>query len=111
MHEGEGDLQNFKLWNLFLMKVIIINGQSSHEINSGIPKGFLLGLTLLLLFVNNLSKNILRSLVNISADHTMVYGQTSNYLDDPCLAADLSMGERLVYYSILAKQILLMFHH
>lgn len=111
VHEGEGDLQDFKLWNLFLMKVVV-NGQSSHEINVSIPKGFLFGLILLLLFVNNLPNNILRSLVNTSA--RFFHGLWANLqISGWPMPGSRSINRRktVVYYSIPAKQILLMFHH
>lgn len=44
--------------------------------------------TLFLIFSNDLSKNILRSLVNIYTDTTTVYVYTSKSQDYQCLAAD-----------------------
>lgn len=45
---------------------------------------------LYLLYINDLPKNILRSVVNIYAVDITVYGCFAKYLDDKYLAADLS---------------------
>lgn len=54
---------------------VIVNCQSTvaHKINAGVPQGSLLGPTLFLTCINNLSKNIVKSLLNIYADNTTVY--------------------------------------
>lgn len=46
---------------------VVVNGRSSeeHEINAGNPQGTLFSPTLFLTYINNLLKNILRSLINI----------------------------------------------
>lgn len=49
----------------------------SHEINEGVSQGSLFGLTLFLLFINDLPRNIFRSLVNLCVDDTTSYGGTS----------------------------------
>lgn len=70
---------------------VVLNHQSSeaHEINAGIHQDALLEPTLFLLYINDLPKNIFRSLINVYSDDNMMYGCTSKYLDDQCLAADL----------------------
>lgn len=49
----------------------------SHEINEGVSQGSLFGLALFLLFINDLPRNIFRSLVNLCVDDTTSYGGTS----------------------------------
>lgn len=49
----------------------------SHEINEGVSQGSLFSLTLFLLFINDLPRNIFRSLVNLCVDDTTSYGGTS----------------------------------
>lgn len=48
----------------------VINGQSpeTHEINISVPQGFLF----FLLYINDISKNIPRSLVNIYTDYAIL---------------------------------------
>lgn len=45
---------------------------------------------LFLFFINDLLRNIHRSLVNINANDTIVYEGTSKNQDDPSRAADIS---------------------
>ena len=100
---------------------VVINGQKSkaHNINAGVPQGSLLGPTLFLLFINDLPKHIIKSLVSVYADDTTLYGRTSKAHDEESLAADLSSdleniqnwgNEWLVTFNA-AKTKLLSFHH
>lgn len=58
---------------------VVVNGQSTeaHGINVDIPSKTLCGPTLFQLFINDLPRNILKSLVSIYAEDTSVYGHTS----------------------------------
>lgn len=69
---------------------VVVNGQSSKAlaINAGTPQESLLGTTIFLLYINDLSKSIHRSFVNIYAN--MLYECTSKGHDDQRLAADLA---------------------
>lgn len=69
----------------------IVNTQSSevYKINAGIHKGSCLGSTLLGLNINNLPRNILRSLVNNYTDDTTVYECTFKNQDNQSLESNL----------------------
>ena len=71
---------------------VVINGQSSqaHLINAGVTQGSILGPTLFLLYINDLPKHIINSLVDIYADDTTVYKNISTDVDDRKVASDLS---------------------
>ena len=65
---------------------VVIDGQTSscYPINAGIPQGFVLGLTLFLLFINDLLDNILYELA-IYADDSTLYsclGKTAERFDN-----------------------------
>lgn len=72
--------------------MVAINDQSSevHKINAGVLHSYLIGPPSFLLYINDMRKNIIRSLVNIYADGTAVYGYNFKYRDDKSLADDLS---------------------
>ena len=100
---------------------VVVNGQSSdaHPINAGVPQGSLLGPTLFLLFINDLPNDIIRSLIDIFADDTTLYGHTSCHVTDEILADSLNTdlnhvvqwGKKwLVGFNSL-KTKLLSFHH
>lgn len=57
--------------------------------------GFFLSPTMFLLYINNVAKNILSSLVNIYAADNTVYGCTSKNLGGQCLTGDISSGQDL----------------
>lgn len=79
------------------MKVVNCQSSEVHEINVVIHQGSLLISTLFLLFINQKSKNILWSLVNIYVDDRTVYRCTfSQNLDDQNLAANLTSDLDLV---------------
>ena len=71
---------------------VVINGQTSeaYKINADVPQGSLLGPTLFLIFINDLPSEIVSS-VNMYADDTTVYEQTSKTYKDINLASDLSV--------------------
>lgn len=64
----------------------------------------------ILLYINNLPKNILRSLLNIYAYYTMVYECTSTNLDNQSLCSDWALtiqcggGNYLVKYKYFINQ-------
>ncbi len=102
---------------------VVINGQKSkaHSINAGVPQGSLIGPTLFMLFINDLSNHIIKSLVSVYADDTTLYGRTSKSKvhDEECLATDISSDleniqnwdkEWLVTFNAY-KTTLLSFHH
>lgn len=55
---------------------------AANEINAGVPQGSLFSLTLFLLDIKDLPKNILRAFLNIYADDTTVYRCPSKNLPD-----------------------------
>lgn len=63
---------------------VVFYGQSSEarEMNVDIPQSSLIGPTSFLLAINDLARNIDRSLVNMYADDPTVYKCTSKTLDD-----------------------------
>lgn len=71
---------------------VVINGQSSRAltVNKGIPQWSVLRLTLFLNYINDLSKNILKSFVNFYAEDMTIYKCISKTLDDHRLEADHS---------------------
>ena len=100
---------------------VVINGQASEarSINAGVPQGSLLGPTLFLLFINDLPKHIISSLVTIYADDTTLYGSTSVSVSDQKLATDLSddlehvvqWGKTWLVSFNASKTKLVSFHH
>ena len=100
---------------------VVINGQKSEvfETNAGVPQGSVLGPTLFLLFINDLPSSELRSLINIFADDTTLYGSTSKDLSieglDDNLTGDLSItaqwGNRWLVTFNASKTKLVTFHH
>ena len=93
-------------------------GSDAHKINAGVPQGSLLGPTLFLIFINDLPLDIVSSL-NMYADDTTVYGQTSKTCSDTVLAANLTSDlEHVVKWGKFwllsfnsSKTKLLSFHH
>lgn len=73
-------------------KKVVINVQftGALEINAGVRQWSLLGLNLLMIFINDLRKNILNSLVNVYANDMTIYVCTSKTLSGQTLATDLS---------------------
>lgn len=71
------------------MKVIVnVRPIEAFEINAGVPQSALFGNSHFLLYINELPKNILRSLVNIEADDNTVYDCTTKNLDEKSLTTD-----------------------
>ena len=99
---------------------VVVSGQTSdaHKINAGVPQGSLLGPTLFLIFINDLPLDIVSSL-NMYADDTTVYGQTSKTCSDTVLAANLTSdlehvvkwGKSWLVSFNSSKTKLLSFHH
>ena len=56
--------------------MVVMNGKSSEEypVNAGVPQGFILGLTLLLLYINYLPDDVICSFA-ICADDTTLYSK------------------------------------
>ena len=77
------------LSNRSLQVVVIGQTSDAHKINAGVHQGSLLGPTLFLIFINDLPLDIVSSL-NMYADDTTVYGQTSKTCSDTVLAANLT---------------------
>ena len=100
---------------------VVVNGQSCHarSINAGVAQGSILGPTLFLLFINDLPKHIINSLVDIYADDTTLYRCTSTDVDDVKAASDLSSDlEQIVQWGKdwfvtfnASKTKLVTFHH
>lgn len=101
-HKGEVT-QIIQLWNLWKcllsyqvpsIKIVrwrlMFNGQYSeaHEIN--VHRGFLFGPSFILHYINEHPENILRSLWNIYAESSTIYGCTVKHLDDSSLEAKIS---------------------
>lgn len=73
----------------------MVYGQISeaHEINESIPQGSFL--SPIPFYINDLFHNIVRFLLNIYADDTIVYGFTSEILYDQSLTANLSSNSSM----------------
>ena len=71
---------------------VVVNGQSSdiYLLNAGVPQRSVLGLTLFLLFINDLPDDVLVSFIDMFADDTTEYGVTSKSYHHADLAADLT---------------------
>lgn len=76
---------------------VVVNGQApeSYELKAVVPQGSTLGLTQFLFDINDLPRNIVRSLVDIYADDTTLYGCISRNQDKKSLVADLSSDRSL----------------
>lgn len=72
------------------MNVMVNSHSEAYEINVSFSQGSNFVPTLFPFFINNLLRNILRSLVNLCGDANTVYGRTSKNQDDVSLANDLS---------------------
>ena len=100
---------------------VVIDGQSSdtHSLNAGVPQGSVLGPTLFLLFINDLTDQNLKSLIDIFADDTTVYQSVAPRYFHNQLATDLSAdlakvvewGDRWLVTFNSSKTKLLSFHH
>lgn len=71
---------------------LVVNVQSSevHKISSNAHRAYPIGTTFFLLYINDHSKNILRSLVNIYSDETTACGCTARSIVDQNLATNVS---------------------
>ena len=76
---------------------VVLDGHSSncYSINSGVPQGSVLGPTLFLLFINDLTDSI-QSKVAIYADFYSSLGKTTDVSDKVDMAADLEDDLRTV---------------
>ena len=74
------------------MQRLVISGTESDYVNviSGVPQGTVLGPLMFLLYINDISKNILSS-IRLFADDCVVYRSISNYDDTTILQNDLDV--------------------
>ena len=76
----EGDLYNILKNYLHNRKQrVVLNGQSSSwlDINAGIPQGSVLGTLLFLIYINDLSENLI-SVSKLFADDTSIFSTIFN---------------------------------
>ena len=61
---------------------MVLDGKSSEEylVNAGVPQGSILGLTLFLLYINDLPDNVMCDIA-IYADDTTLYSKCGNNLN------------------------------
>jgi len=79
-------------WLTNRMQRVVISGTESDYINviSGVPQGTMLGPLMFLLYINDISKNIISS-IRLFADDCVVYQLISNYDDTTVLQNDLDV--------------------
>ena len=56
---------------------MVLDGKSSQEypLNAGVPQGFILGPTLLLLYVNDIPDDVICNIIAIYTDDTTLYSK------------------------------------
>ena len=56
---------------------VVLDGKSSQEysLNAGVPQGFILGPTLLLLYVNDIPDDVICNIIAIYTDDTTLYSK------------------------------------
>lgn len=114
-------LQSWRVTTFSEYTIKLMSGKSmkgelnwhTSEAHAGIPQVSSLGPTLFHLYIIDLSKNTLRSLVNIHAAHITVYRCTSKYLDDKWLTVLLTfiVGSWLVSFNSSNDKIVTFHHH
>ena len=74
---------------------VVVEGKCSEvgEVNSGVPQGSVLGPTLFLIYIDDLSQNI-KSKVRLFADDTIVYKSIRHQQDSEILQQDLKTLEQ-----------------
>lgn len=83
----------FFLTGRFMNGMVYGQISEAHEINESIPQGSFL--SPIPFYINDLFHNIVRFLLNIYADDTIVYGFTSEILYDQSLTANLSSNSSM----------------